>query len=272
MNDREKQFEDFVRDIKFDDTPDANHRDKLETELLSAMAKKQSQQTKTWRIIMKSNASKLATAAVVILAVVLTVTFLDKSVTPAYAVEQTIEAMRSITSIHAYCTDWDDSQGEVWIQINPETGEEEYYYADQGNLLIVGTPQTTYYYYKDENLVRIRNEYVPASEVRFSHLFEDLVNMIQQYHGELRFYYQFDEEFQKEVIMVHGSIPTQGDIKEKEFIVRVDPRTKLPINIETIKCAPGQGVKSVDRIEYNVTIPEGIFEFEIPEGAKVIEE
>ena len=29
MNDREKQFEDFVRDIKFDDTPDANHRDKL---------------------------------------------------------------------------------------------------------------------------------------------------------------------------------------------------------------------------------------------------
>lgn len=214
--------------------------------------------------------TKFATAAAVILIVLLGITLLDKSATPAYAIEQTIEAMRSINSIHAYCTDWDDSQGQVWIQIDPETGQEEYYYADQGNLLIVGTPQATYYYYKDENLVRIRNEYVPASDVRFSRFFEDLVEWIQQYHGELSFHFQFDEELQKEVIMVHGSTPTQGDMEEKEFIFRVDAQTKLPINYEAIKCGPGEGVKSVDHLEYNVAIPEGIFEFEIPDGAKVI--
>ena len=39
MNDNEKQFEDFVSDIKFDDTPDPDHRDRLEQNLLSAMAK-----------------------------------------------------------------------------------------------------------------------------------------------------------------------------------------------------------------------------------------
>ncbi len=216
--------------------------------------------------------TKLAVAAALLIAAVISITFLDKSATPAYAIEQTIEAMHSVRSIHAFCTDWDNSKGETWVQTNPETGEEEYYYADQGNLLIVGTPQATYYYYKDENLVRIRNEYMPASEVRFSRFFEDLVGWTQQHHGELRFYSQFAEDFQKEVIVVQGSIPTQGDIGEKEFIFRVDPQTKLPISMEMLKCGPGQGVKSVDSLEYNAPIPEGIFEFEIPGGAKVVYE
>jgi outer membrane lipoprotein-sorting protein len=100
---------------------------------------------------------------------------------------------------------------------------------------------------------------------RVAHTFE-------QHHEELSFDFQLDQELQKEIILVHGSIPTQGDIEEKEFIVRVDPQTKLPISLEALKTGPGEGVKSVDRIEYNVTIPEGTFDFQIPEGAKVIYE
>ena len=71
--------------------------------------------------------------------------------------------------------------------------------------------------------------------------------------------------------MVHCSIPDQENMQGQDYIVRVDPQTKLPISIETLKNTPGQGVKSVDRLEYNVAIPDGIFEFEIPEGATVIE-
>lgn len=225
-----------------------------------------------WRMIMNSKITKLATAAVVILAVVLGVTLIDRSATPAYAIEQTIQAMRSVSSVRAYCTDWDGSKGEVWVQINPETGQEEYYYADQGNFLIVASPQKTYYYYKDKNLVRIRNEYVPAAEVRFSRLFEDLADLIQKVNGKLEFHSEFDEDLQKEVIRVRGYIPAQGNFGEKEFLINVDPKTKLPISTEAIKSAPGQGVKSVDRFEYNVPIPQGLFDFEIPEGAEVIYE
>ena len=221
---------------------------------------------------MKSKMTKFAAVAMVIIAVGLSINLLDRSVTPAYAIEQTIEAMRSINSIHGYTTDWDDSQGEAWIQIDPETGREEYYYADQGDLLIVGTPQKTYYYSKQENLVRIRNEYVPASDIRFSRFFEDVVSWVQKYHGDISFNSQFDQELNKEVIMVHLTIPQQPDFGEKELVIRVDSETKLPIDYEAIKCGPGQGVKSVDRLEYNLPIPEGIFEFEIPDGAKVIEE
>jgi outer membrane lipoprotein-sorting protein len=225
-----------------------------------------------WRIIMNNKITKLATVAVVILAVVLGVTLIDRSATPAYAIEQTIQAMRSVSSVRAYCTDWDGSKGEVWVQINPETGQEEYHYSDQGNLLIIATPQKTFYYHKDKNLVRIRNEYIPAAEVRFSRLFEDLEDLIQRLNGNLDFQSEFDQELQVEVIRVHVYIPAQGDFGEKEVIINVDPKTKLPINMEAIKAAPGQGVKSVDRFEYNLPIPQGLFDFEIPEGSEVVYE
>ena len=223
-----------------------------------------------WRIIMQKRKAKYVTAVAAIIIVAVTVILSSYSVNPAYAIEHTIEAMHSITSIHAFCTDWDDSKGELWIQINPETGQEEYYYSDQGNLLIVATPQATYYYYKDDNLVRIRNEYVPASDVRISRFFEDLIIWVEQYHGEFDIHSKFDKDLQKKVIMVKVSIPEQKNIGEKEIVVRVDPRSKLPINLQALKCAPDEGVKSVDKLEYNTAIPEGIFEFEIPDGAKVV--
>ncbi len=41
MNDNERQFEDFVSSIKFDETPDPSHRDKLEEDLLHVLAKQE---------------------------------------------------------------------------------------------------------------------------------------------------------------------------------------------------------------------------------------
>ena len=39
MNDNERKFEDFVSNIKFDDAPNPDHRDKLEQSLLTALGK-----------------------------------------------------------------------------------------------------------------------------------------------------------------------------------------------------------------------------------------
>ncbi len=41
MNDNERQFEDFVSNINFDETPDPSHRDKLEEDLLHVLAKQE---------------------------------------------------------------------------------------------------------------------------------------------------------------------------------------------------------------------------------------
>jgi len=67
MNDNDKQFENFVRQVKFDDTPDPNHRDRLEQDLLRMLTKQAPQQTEIWRIIMKSRITKFAAAAAIVI-------------------------------------------------------------------------------------------------------------------------------------------------------------------------------------------------------------
>ena len=208
-----------------------------------------------WRIIMNSKITKFATVAVVILAVVVGVTLIDRSATPAYAIEQTIEAMRSISSVRAYISD-----GEVLFQINPETGWHDYYRVDQVDALIVATPEKTYHYDKDKNVVRISDEYAPGMEVRFSRFIEDMADWAQEHNGTMDHRLEFDQDLQKEVIKVHVFIPAHGDSEGKDSTINVDPETKLPISFGTI------------RLEYNVPIPSGSFDFEIPEGAEVVNE
>ncbi|MHC4603487.1 MAG: hypothetical protein ACYS6W_09175 [Planctomycetota bacterium] len=65
MNNDERQFENFVSNIKFDDTPDHNHRDTLEQDLLRAMAKQTPRQIWTWRTVMEKRIIKYAAAAVI---------------------------------------------------------------------------------------------------------------------------------------------------------------------------------------------------------------
>jgi hypothetical protein len=71
------------------------------------------------RTIMKSRIAKLAAAAVILIAVAISVTILDKSVTPAYAIEQTIEANRGLRFIHLKCEpSTHGSVDEIWVQFD----------------------------------------------------------------------------------------------------------------------------------------------------------
>jgi len=70
MNNNERQFAKFVRGIKFDDTPDSDHRDQLEQELVAALTEQPKQEVallQTWRTIMKSRIAKVGTAAAAII-------------------------------------------------------------------------------------------------------------------------------------------------------------------------------------------------------------
>ena len=74
MNDDERQFEDFVSNIKFDDTPDTGHRNKLEQDLLRVLAR-QPRQMNIWRIIMKSRITKLTAAAMLAIALLIPLSY-----------------------------------------------------------------------------------------------------------------------------------------------------------------------------------------------------
>ena len=82
MNDNEKYIEEFVNDIPFD-APNEKHRDELKNQLLNTFPKHRLQPTvhtvNVWRKIMNSKISKLAAAAVIVLAGFLALNFFDKT-------------------------------------------------------------------------------------------------------------------------------------------------------------------------------------------------
>ena len=71
MNKDEKYFEEFISDINFDDEPTQTHRDKLEKQLLTVLNSKRPRHQFDWRSIMQSKITKLAAAAVIIVAVII---------------------------------------------------------------------------------------------------------------------------------------------------------------------------------------------------------
>lgn len=125
MNDDERQFEDFVSSIKFDDTPDPGHRNKLEEKLLDALTKQTPRQIKIWSTIMKSQITKLAAAAVIIIGLVLVMYHDNGSIditTPAFA--RMMEAMEKMPLMHKVLhtrRDGKDYRTENWYSFDSKT-------------------------------------------------------------------------------------------------------------------------------------------------------
>lgn len=112
MNDNEKQFEDFVSNIKFDDIPDPDHRARLEQNILSAVAK-QPQRINIWRIIMKSQITKLVAAAVIILILILAISYLDTPIDGAgtvyAAAMDRVKKARTFSCIESFEIGYEDN-------------------------------------------------------------------------------------------------------------------------------------------------------------------
>jgi outer membrane lipoprotein-sorting protein len=128
MNHDEKQFEELLKKVTFDDKPDYRHRDKLEQELLAAFARrqwqqeKQSRQTGVWRAIMQNRPMRLvAAAAVIVITGLVCVQFLTG--TSAYA--QVVQELRNAQTV-VFTLITQTNQG------NSETVRTEMAYKDPG--------------------------------------------------------------------------------------------------------------------------------------------
>ena len=266
----EKNIEKLIKNIDIDtnsETDKAVHEDILKA--FETSKKPASIKPNIWRIIMKNPITKLATAATLILIAVLTITLLDHTATPAYAIEQTIEAMKNIATVHFFATDWQDREIETWIKVNPETGENDYHYINEPELgqISISSPEITHFYHPKENKVRIVEGQALRSDIRFGRYIEDIVyKVIEPENGEIQIIKEYDPNTEKEVIIL------LAESRNYEMEAFIDPKTKLPIRINFARAIPGQIIKSVDEIYYNEPLPEGLFDFEIPEGVEVIRE
>jgi len=223
-----------------------------------------------WRTIMKSRISKFAAAAVIIIAVVLLINIFDKSIAPAYALEQTIEAISNTLTVHVFGRDWNNNGVEMWMKADEDTKEVEYFYINKidERKLIVATPELTYYYDRESNTVRKVEGLDIHSSFRMDNVFEQIDEIARDLGGTIIDYRKYDEKRGQEVIVLEV-------ISEMiTFEALIDPETYLPISVGITKSGLDTNreiLRYVDEIYYDDPVPEKIFEFEIPKGAQVFD-
>ena len=288
MSDSEKEFEKFIRGIKFDDTPDPAHRDRLEQDLLAALAnqpRQKEQPLKIWRIIMKTKIAKLATVATVILAVAISITMLNHSASPAWAIEQSIEAMDQYKAILI-----EGSQSErTWIEngsLNQrpfkswavadedQTMIKKYRTAVEGFLILTTNGQKTWRYDPNTNVVRVENRPYVASECWWgSQFLEQLKEARDKWIlTKWEITYGKDPATGKERAFLTFSMP-EGPPSPRSLRIEFDMESKLLVSLKQWENPNWEGPADlvVGRITYLETLPDDLFEFEIPEGATVVE-
>lgn len=162
---------------------------------------------------------------------------------PAYALEQTIEAITNVRFMHIV-----NDRDERWIEIGPDGKQSRYRQDTHGHLLVVDNRETIFAWYKDKNTVVIT----------------DLNGTDYQWIGDLG-------QFFKDLANDEGNVTIKENVDYKgrsAHLIRwlklnidayINPDTKLPIAID------GYDVFYDDP-------PEGIFEIPtIPKGVKLVD-
>jgi hypothetical protein len=221
-----------------------------------------------WRTFIKSRITKLAIAAVIIVIAALSITFLDKSVTPAYALEQTIEANRAMRYIHTMYLDssHDDVAKECWLEFD-QAGQLKNVRINWsewmgGGEIVVWNQSKTQIWQKKQNRLITFNDEIYTSRIHNMAETDDPRLMVEhlyqrQTKGEIGI--EIDEPAAKaEPIIVTA---TGLGTYTKRFILFVDQATKLVTACEWYQLKEGkykyQGV--MEYYDYNVPIDAKIF-------------
>ncbi|MHC4124019.1 MAG: hypothetical protein ACYSSI_10630 [Planctomycetota bacterium] len=210
--------------------------------------------------------TKLAAAALIIIAAIISINLLDKTIPAAWAIEQTIEALRQTRVVHMFCRDWNGKEFEMWINLNAE-GYPEYCYSyfPDYEVTNISTPTVSYQYNKKMNRVLISKGKLYHFDIRFDKIFEDLQEAVLKNENNIKVHREAASSGEKSLIVAI----CEGDAETWKIFI--DPETKLPVGLHCLKGRnlPGAFIRDFDEISFDEELPARIFEFEIPEGAVV---
>jgi hypothetical protein len=226
------------------------------------------------RVIIKSRITQVSAAAVIIIAVMLLISVLDKSVTPVYAVEQTIAAIKEVKTVYMTGEFYKQGEFECWMKFagNPDRPTHMWLGREGSNMSKICSPEGVFGLNRRTHAVHFahRDERGKAWVIKFGSFFKDAVRKAHK-TDSVDIYNETDPKTDKELIVVH--IKTKQ--REQKFVV--DPNTKLPISFSTIReDAPMEmmrktlAVKNLEWIRYNEQPPDGIFD--MPADAKIVED
>jgi hypothetical protein len=227
-----------------------------------------------WRILMRSRITKISAATVITIAVILGLNLLfGQGAKSAYAVEQTIKAIKEIKTVHMVGQFYKQGNFQCWMKFDgdPDKPTHMWLGLPKKPLCKICSPKGAFILNKQTKAVYFaeRNEIGRKWIIKFGSFFENAVKQAENAEP-INIYTETDPDTQKEVIVIH----INTDKREQKFLV--DPKTKLPISFWTIReDAPMEmmrktlAVKNLEYISYNEQPPDGIFD--MPADANIVE-
>ncbi|MHC4418104.1 MAG: hypothetical protein ACYSU6_05905 [Planctomycetota bacterium] len=275
MFESENDFKNIVEQLNIDTQPNDNHRENVRRQMLSAF--NQSRQHRiSWPTI-----TKLAAAAAIIITATLAITFLQQSATPAYAIEQTIEANRGMRYLHTkyFDSSHDDVGKECWLEFD-ETGEPKNVRINWSEWMargeiVVWNPDRTQTWRPKENRLIAFNDQIYTSRIHNMTEKDDQRLMVEglydrQAKGEVEIEIDQSANKSEPVIVTSTNLKTKG-----RLVLFVDQSTKLVTSMEWYQLKEGQyeyqGV--MEYHDYNVPIDARMFTLddEVPTEAHRID-
>jgi len=238
-----------------------------------------------WRIIMKSPLAKLAAAAVLVIACATGVFIFSQTSGIAWAIEQSIKA---VSQYKAVIVEGLDSE-RTWIEggsleLRPfkswavankdQTMVEKYRTEVDGFLALTTNGQKTWRYDLQTNTVRIENQPYIASECWCgSGFLEQIKSLLGEVIQNWEVTYDKDPATNKQRVFLKIAWLEERYNGPRSMWLEFDVDSKLPVGFKQWENANWEGPPAlvVEKITYYENLPDELFEFEIPDGATVIE-
>ena len=245
------------------------------------------------RILKMKTPLKLTAAAVMLIAAILSLTLSDKLITPAYALEQTVQALNAMRSIHAriYFPGYSES-ALVWAEFH-ENGQIKSLRISQPEMLsgdgakeCVLKNGKAQVWSKKTNILYLIPDKENASRT-ISSFFQDLdpkllMQKLEQMQDQGIAQIEIEQPDQiDQPIIVTATLTEEDPLLGHQVIALVDQATKRVLSLETFK---GDGTlahkngyfekEDFNRIEffdYNQSFEENIFTLNVPDDTLVID-
>jgi hypothetical protein len=255
-------IERLIRDVPIN-TSAARDEEVLD-DVLSALDKSRNVQSvaaqpSMWRIVMKSKASRLA-AAITVFGVVLSLFVFEKLDSIAWAIEQTLEALKGFRAVHVVGA-FPGGTAEIWMRANKAGTQSTDVVVKRSHGTLTWTREgSTYHYEPSQNTVYFENAITIGTA---QWLGPELLKMLSQAENAEIVHGRDAATGQDRVMLSCSMIDVHGP---QSWIIEFDVASKLPVAFKQWQNLGRSGPPSFNafKLTYYEDLPDSMFEVHIP--------
>jgi hypothetical protein len=266
MRPTEKKIENLINNLNDQTRPelDAKILEDCYTQLNTQKPLTPAKGPTVWSTIMHSKMTKPIVAAVIIIAGFLSLTMFDKTISPAYALEQSFKAMETTTWMHIVGKRNElqhELQQECWISYPEKIVASKY----STGKITYQQDRMSYSYDKDSNKLTIHQSSADAFEfLGDSPLgFIDFIKiLIKETDGEIN--QQTAEYLNKKVFIYNMNTVRDGSELSLEFVVDFEKELPLLLKMNQKATADQPAIEAELHFDYPSSGPQSIYAMGVP--------